>query len=308
MNGWVIFLIIIAILLVGGMIYIGLKVGMKLLHPPRKPLHQRPDDFGIRSYEEIMFPSKDGLRISGWYMEAKKEQGVVSSTIIFAHGYSQNRLEPHVPALALASDILRAGYDVLMFDFRNAGLSEGTISTIGLYEQRDLMGAVDYAKKLKPDHSIGLIGFSMGAATSLMVAGADPRVDAVVADSPFSSLPDYLRDNLPRWTRLPSFPFNWLILTLMPWFVREDPKKVKPIEALKRYGCKPVLLIHGTCDNTIPCVESEKLLEAAEHPEAELWKLEDADHVRCYSRDPEEYKKRVLKFFQKYLSNLNKKS
>nr|WP_113759719.1 alpha/beta hydrolase [Brevibacillus laterosporus] len=313
------FIILVMVLLV----VIGVYVGQKLLHPPRKPITIRPEDNGLPVYDCISFPSRDQLNMKGWYFssdkhreaflkqidegldtakqELKKLQPLKHATIIFAHGYSQNRLEPHLPALTLAKSFVQAGYDVMMFDFRSAGESEGKLSTVGLHEQKDLLGAIDFVKKREPNHRIGLIGFSMGAATSLMVAGDDERVNAVVADCSFSSLPDYLSNNLPRWTRLPAFPFTSIVLTVMPILVKESPEQVKPIEAVKRYGSRPLLLIHGREDKTIPYKESEKLYEAAVHPEAELWLVQEAGHVRCYAKDRASYCGRVLDFFDRYV-------
>ncbi|AYK05599.1 alpha/beta hydrolase [Brevibacillus laterosporus] len=305
------------------LVVISMYVGHKLLHPRRKPINVHPEDYGLPAYDCITFPSRDQLQMKGWYFsaakhreallnqidkgtaEAKQENNSVqplrNATIIVAHGYSQNRLEQHLPALTLAKSFIEAGYDTLLFDFRNAGESEGNLTTIGLEEQKDLLGAIDFATNYAPDHSIGLIGFSMGAATALLVAGEDERVNAVVADCPFALLSDYLSNNLPVWTRLPSFPFTSIILTVIPILVGASPKQVKPIEAVKRYGSRPLLLIHGREDKTIPYKESEKLYEAAMHPEAELWLVPEADHVRCYTRDRALYSRRVIQFFDRFV-------
>jgi len=72
-----------------------------------------------------------------------------------------------------------------------------------------LLGAVDYVKS-KPElnQEIVLMGFSMGASTSILAAAREPAVSAVIADSPFADLKNYLNDKLSVWTELPSFPFN----------------------------------------------------------------------------------------------------
>ncbi|MCR8939322.1 alpha/beta hydrolase [Brevibacillus laterosporus] len=317
------FLVCFIFVLIVLLVVISVYIGQKLLHPRRKPITNYPEDYGLSVYDCILFPSRDQLKMKGWYFSAAKHQeahlkqmdegadmatqesqhvqSLKHATIIVAHGYRQNRLEQHLPALTLAKSFVEAGYDAILFDFRNAGESEGSLTTIGLYEQKDLLGAIDFAKKRAPGHSIGLIGFSMGAATSLMVAGEDERVNAVVADCSFALLSDYLSNNLPIWTRLPSFPFTSIILTVIPILVGASPKQVKPIEAVKRYGSRPLLLIHGREDKTIPYKESEKLYEAAMHPEAELWLVPEADHVRCYTRDRELYSRRVLQFFDRYV-------
>ncbi len=278
---------------------IAMRVSWKLTHPPRKPVDMKPEDFGINMTESVSFPSRDPeVRLSGWYFSARANtMRSNGSTVIFAHGYSQNRQEPHLPALSLAARLLDEGFDVLMFDFRNAGESGGDLTTIGLREQLDLLGAVDYVAGRFPEHGIGLIGFSMGAATSLLATGQDARVKAVVADSPFFSLREYLEENLPQWTGLPRFPFNWLILQLSPLLYRADARQVKPFQAVTNTD-KPILFIHGTKDETVPYSNSERLYKLAGETRSELWLVPGAGHVRSFAMYPEEYAEKVATFYR----------
>jgi len=279
---------------------IAFQVTWKLTHPVRKAVDMAPADFGIRQTEEVRFPSREqAISLAGWYFSAEQNgYDPRRRTLIFAHGYSQNRLEPHLPALSLAAKLLADGYDVLMFDFRNAGKSSPSLTTIGLREQHDLLGAVDYVAATRPDHTIGLVGFSMGAATSLMAGGRDERIAAIVADSPFYSLREYLQENLPQWTGLPRIPFNWLILTLCPLVLGANPRQVKPYAAVKQ-AQKPIFFIHGTGDSTVPAENSEKLHALAADERADIWLVRHAGHVRSYALYPDEYALRVSGFLEK---------
>ncbi|MDF2683510.1 MAG: alpha/beta hydrolase [Brevibacillus sp.] len=279
---------------------IAFQVTWKLTHPIRKAIDMVPADFGIKHTEEVSFPSREGyITLSGWYFSAEQNgHAPRRRTIIFAHGYSQNRLEPHLPALSLAAKLLAGGYDVLMFDFRNAGDSSPSLTTIGLREQQDLLGAIDYVAATRPGQAMGLIGFSMGAATSLLVGGKDERISVIVADSPFYSLREYLQENLPQWTGLPRFPFNWLILTLCPILLGANPREVKPYLAVK-LAKKPIFFIHGTGDSTIPSDNSERLRALVTDKKASIWLVPHAGHVRSFSLVPEEYAERVIDFLEK---------
>jgi len=281
---------------------ISFQVTWKLTHPRRKPIDMEPKDFGLKHAEDVRFPSREaGISLAGWYFSAEKETGFSrGNTIIFSHGYSQNRQEPHLPALSLAAKLVREGYDVLMFDFRNAGESSDALTTIGLREQQDLLGAVDFVASSRPGHALGLIGFSMGSATSLLVGGVDQRIAAIVADSPFYSLQEYLEENLPQWTGLPRFPFNWFILTLTPVLMRANPRDVKPYDAVKQAE-KPIFFIHGTADATVPAMNSERLHALAGDPGSRLWLVPGAGHVRSYAMHPEEYGQKVIAFLNEVL-------
>lgn len=279
---------------------ISFQVTWKLTHPKRKPIDMEPRDFGLEQAEDVRFPSREaGISLAGWYFSAEKETGYSRrKTVIFSHGYSQNRQEPHLPALSLAAKLVRDGYDVLMFDYRNAGKSSDALTTIGLHEQQDLLGAIDFVAASRQGHGLGLVGFSMGSATSLLVGGVDQRIAAIVADSPFYSLQEYLEENLPQWTGLPRFPFNWFILTLTPVLMRANPRDVKPYLAVKQAD-KPIFFIHGTADTTVPAVNSERLYAMASDPGSQLWLVPEAGHVRSYAMHPEEYGQRVVEFLNK---------
>jgi uncharacterized protein len=282
--------------------FIALKVTWKLTHPTRKPLDMDPKDFGLDHAENVRFSSREaGITLAGWYFSAEQQIGHGrQQTLIFSHGYSQNRQEPHLPALSLAARLVHDGYDVLMFDFRNAGESSDALTTIGLREQQDLLGAIDFAQSKKPEHALGLVGFSMGAATSLLVGGVDDRIRAIVADSPFYSLKEYLEENLPKWTGLPPIPFNWFILTLSPIMLGANPRDVKPYQAVQQAN-KPIFFIHGTGDDTIASKNSERLLDLATDGKSSLWLVPMAGHVRSYAKYPDEYGQKVIGFFNEAL-------
>lgn len=86
----------------------------------------------------------------------------------------------------------------MAFDLSSQGKSDGDLITLGLNEKYDLLGAVSYLKSR--DHTgdnIGVIGFSMGAATTLLAANENDDIKAVIADSPFRNAGLFLREGLP---------------------------------------------------------------------------------------------------------------
>ncbi|WJH33118.1 alpha/beta hydrolase [Paenibacillus sp. CC-CFT747] len=188
-------------------------VGWSLTHPAKKPLTEMPSDYGL-SYEKISFPSRDGkISLKGWFLPGA--EGTGGKTVIIAHGYSKNRLQDDAHIMPLVQSIIKEGYGVVMFDFRNSGESGGSLTSVGEYEEQDLLGAIDWVKQEHPGRT-ALLGFSMGASTALMAAAEEPSVASVIADSPFSHLERYLKENLPAWSHLPSFPFTPLILGILP--------------------------------------------------------------------------------------------
>lgn len=282
---------VVALFIVVG---IALYVGWQLSHPAKKPLDASPEDYGL-TYESFVTQSRlDNITLSGWVMESSQP---AEGVLVFAHGYRGNRLETPVPGLALASDLVKEGYHVVMFDFRNSGESEGEKTTVGFEEKHDLISVVHWAHERYPDLPVGVIGFSMGAATALEAAEEEPLIQAVVADSPFRDLNDYLSENLSFWSGLPDFPFTPVILGLLPLLIGLEVEEVSPQEAIQHLTI-PVLLIHGTQDEAIPPSNSEAIYANGNPDQVQLWITEGAGHVRSYNLYPEEYFKKVIQLLE----------
>jgi len=274
-----------------GVLGISSYVGWNLTHPARQPLDSTPQSLAM-SYEDVSFPSRiDGLALKGWLIRAPGSR----DTIVFAHGYRKNRLNSDVPILPIARELNARGYNILMFDFRNSGESEGSLTSVGQYEVRDLLGAVDFIKS-QPDlnRQIVLYGFSMGASTAIMAGARDLDVAAVIADSPFADLRSYLYENLSVWSELPSIPFNQAFFIVVPPLTGLQPNAVSPVEEVKNFAGRPLLLIHGLADADVP-VENSRALQQA-YPEARLLTVPGGLHVKNYEADPGLYIQSVTAF------------
>lgn len=291
-------------LLIVGVVGVSVYVGWNLSHAPPRPVDRTPAELGL-AYETVEFPATDGVLLRGWFLPAvpgDAESGGAEAgtrTIIFSHGFRGNRLEPGVPALELARSLINEGFNVLMFDFRNHGESDGNVTTLGYHEVKDIFGAVEWLRRERAAQSqeIGLIGFSMGAVTAIMAASNEPAIGAVVADSPFSDLRSYLQVNMPVWTGLPNVPFTWTIMAILPPLIDLQVDEVSPLAAMLTMS-QPVLLIHTDGDGAIPVGESLLLAEAGHPARTELWIVGGDRHVGARSVDPVEYDARVIAFFR----------
>lgn len=290
---WLLITLISLIVIASGVVIgISVHVGNSMTHPEKKAIEEVPSDHGM-DYDDIEFLSDDGeTDLSGWVIHPEEE---AQMTVIFGHGYKGNRYEDHISFFEIAEGLLERGYRVVFFDFRYAGDSGGEMSTVGAKEQLDMLGAVDYIAD-EYDDPIGLLGFSMGGSTALLTASQTDEVIAVVADSPFSDLEDYLKVNLPVWSDLPDFPFTPVILTIMPIITDLDPKEASPISVLDDVAPRPVLFIHNKGDDSVPYTESEKM--ADKHPDIfSFWLTEGEGHVKSFKQNKEEYIERVDAFY-----------
>lgn len=318
-----------------GVVGISVYVGWNLSHAPRKALDGDPSQYGL-AYEDVEFLSaEDDVLLRGWFVPARADGAAVSdvrsgtadiesdvgtdiegtaadvrvvaeaapfpagrATVIVAHGFRGNRLETGVPALGLTASLVDAGFNVLLFDFRNTGESEGTVTTLGYHEKKDIVGAVAWLKAQRPEAAafVGVVGYSMGAVTAALAAAEEPAIDALILDSPFADLRPYLRENMPVWTGLPNVPFTWTIMTLLPPLIGLDPAAVSPLAAMPGLT-QPVLLIHADGDEAIPVDNSWQLAAAGVQDRTELWIVPGGKHIGARSLDAEKYDRRVVEFF-----------
>lgn len=246
--------------------------------------------------EDVVIPSFDGTRLYGWWMEAGKE----SPTVVVFHGVKKNRTDVLRAALALR----RAGLNVLVFDGRAHGSSEGRYVTYGHNERRDAEAALAWlvSEKQVDKGRIGVAGESMGAAIALQVAAHNPHIRAVWADSPFASLRRVAAEFLCRVTHLPNAmvtPVLWTAIQMANYRGKFDVNAINPIELAEQIKC-PVTLVHGTADQLIATAHSENIL-AVLGGKKEIWFVEGARHARSARHAKQEYSKRLVSFFNEHL-------
>jgi uncharacterized protein len=247
--------------------------------------------------EEVTFPSRaDELKISGWFLPASQTP---APAIVLCHGVWTGRRE----CLPLALRFQAAGYNVLTFDFRAHGLSEGRFTSVGHHETNDVLGAVAYVKS-RPEvdpRRIGVIGFSMGAAASIQAAARCQDIAVLVADSAYADFLDAARYSFRLVTRVPHFPLAPMAMRWAKWLVNVDANQLRPIDVIGRIAPRPVLIGHGELDEIVPVRHAHTLFKAAGEPK-ELWIHPEAHHVGARDMDADGYFARIERFVSDALS------
>jgi fermentation-respiration switch protein FrsA (DUF1100 family) len=274
---------------------VAVYTGWVLTHPKHKAIKDSPANYGL-TFEAVTFTSReDGLHLQGWYLPATAPS---TKTVVIAHGFQGNREETGPGALNVAKDLVQNGYNALLFDFRDSGESEGDKVTVGYLETRDLEGAVDFVRS-KGAQKVALLGYSMGASTAMLVGARMPEVNAVVADSGFSALSPFLLENAKHFTKLPDFPFTYLIWATVPPVLGANLSQVSPMKEMGALAKKPLFIIHGDKDDTVNYHHALDLMEAyrangGQH--GEVWIVPGAGHVKAYRVAPVLYKEKLLDF------------
>lgn len=282
--------VLVALVVVGIVAPVGLWY--LRLHPFHGAIEDDPGRLGI-AFEPVAFTSlTDGAPLRGWHMPAPAPTG---RAIVIVPGIDDDRLVDGV-TLGLAPTLLDAGFDVLAFDLRGEGESGGEPITFGAREQDDVLGAVALARARGAKH-VGVLGFSLGAGASILATAASNEIDALVTDSAFAELTDTLRHGLEVNLHLPA-PVATYALLFYPLLSGTDPATVSPVSVIGSIAPRPVLLIHGTADTTVPVGDSERLLRAAATATTERWLVEGGKHTHSYFVDPAAYTSRVTTFFE----------
>lgn len=243
--------------------------------------------------EDITFAPLHGDHlVSGWYMPHPQ----ATTTIIVCPGYRGQRSD----VLGTCAQLWRAGHNVLGFEYYGHGTVVGKPITLGYREINDFLGAVAYAKQRAPQARIGAVGYSMGAAMTIMGSVRTDAVEAVVADSSFATHRSVVEYGVWRTLHLPFIIFDWTTDLLLWLRAGYHFHQVEPIRDIGKLSPRPILLIHGLKDTVVNPRDATLLYEAAGEPK-ELWVVPEADHCAAYFEDRALYVKKLIDFFEQNL-------
>lgn len=205
---------------------------------PTKPIGATPAHAGI-AYEPVSFAAADGVRLTGWFIPAERPRG----TILFFHGNGGNISY----LLETVKLVPRLDHNLLVFDYRGYGESEGSPTEEGTY--LDAEAAWDYLVRVRGcvPTSIVLMGRSLGGAVASWLAQRH-AAGALILESTFTSLPDRAAEVYPY------FPVRWMLRFRYDTLAR-----------LGAIRC-PVLVIHSPEDEIVPYHHGRKLFERANEP------------------------------------------
>lgn len=278
----------ILVFIVGFIIFLSFVNFILSIIPPKFKTNVNPATYNLK-YENVSFVTSDGLKLRGWFIPNEESDAVV----IVGHGYPFDKAN-----ILQATHFLAEEYNLLLFDFRYFGESEGRYTTGGVKESRDVLAAIKFLKDKKNFTKIGAIGFSMSGAAILMSESKDLK--AAVIDSTYATGDLILERLYVFFPGVLKLPFIWLMKFYALLFLKINANEVSPLDSIVNVEF-PALLIHGENDSQIPVKNSQLLYENSNKDKTELWIVSNADHGMAFVVNPEEYQKKVLEFFGKHL-------
>lgn len=260
--------VIILLTYVGVCVIIGL-LQRHLIYFPTRDYDATPRDVGLE-FEDLTLSTADGVSIAAWYVPHPEPKG----SLIFCHGNAGN-MSDRLHSIKLLHGM---GVNVLVFDYRGFGRSEGRPSEQGTYS--DAVAVWRYLVETRGElpGRVILFGRSLGGAVAIELAlrvelgeitappdespfrrdvirqpepGAAPTgrtPGALVVESTFTSLLDIGR------LHYPLLPVRWLLTY-----------RYESIAKVARIRC-PKCFFHGKEDKLIPFENGLKLFEAASEP------------------------------------------
>ncbi|MFP4589677.1 MAG: alpha/beta hydrolase [Candidatus Acetothermia bacterium] len=259
---------------------------------PRGRIQQKtPADVGL-PYRDIQLETESKVLLEGWYIQNENSD----KGIILSPGRGTNRWT----LLQAAPFLYEEGYNVLLFDPRTTGLSEGREYGFGYYQSKDIAQIANHLKKVEGVERIGVLGISAGASAGLLATLNTDIIGAVVADSPFANLKMVA-------SSYEEFKNDWALQFLFPVYMEAanltlgvdisvETDLLKQIPELDT----PVFFIHSQDDQMIAAENSQLLYEKAPGPK-ESWFPSGAAHGRVSEEYPDEYRARVVEFFDNHL-------
>jgi pimeloyl-ACP methyl ester carboxylesterase len=278
-----------------------------------KPLFITPYGQPVDDAEFVRFPTGNGLTLCGCYLPARTPR---KGVIVFGLEFGSNRW-----SCVGYCDFLRdAGYDVFSFEPRGQGESDSQpgyepLQWVTNYDVEDFQAVLTYLKS-RPDadpRGVGLFGLSKGASAGLMAGAGDPYLRCAVTDGAFAchtTMVPYMQ----RWVLI--YCHSETIIKLLPvWYYRMAAymaltriEKQRGCsfphleEVIDRLAPRPLFMIHGGGDNYIKPYMAQALFEHAGEPK-QFWLVERAKHNHAFQMAGDEYKRRVLEFFDRHLAS-----
>ena len=253
--------------------------------------------------QRISFRTTDGLTLRGSLLnsEVTNPPGLV----LFLPELGGN----HWMARRYCQSLLKQGFVVLSFDFRNQGSSDSQtgytpIHWMTEFEMRDVDAALQFAESNERLSTLPLIAFgvSRGGVAALLTGCRYPRIRCVIADSAFGTMA-MIRFFVDRFVKL---VIPETVFRLLPkWHVEATLRQAVTLSERSR-NCRyahlekdvsgldasTVLLISGGRDSYVT-PEIAAHLHKIVGSGAELWIAAGAKHNMSRSVQPEEYDRRV---------------
>lgn len=248
-----------------------------LIYQPDKYLYTHPDHFKTK-FDNFTFNSLDGTKLSGWKLYSKTKNP--KNLLIYFHGNAQNLTSHFVNAVWMTDH----SYDVLIFDYRGYGLSEGRPEPKGVSE--DGLAFLNYSYEHYINGGYGrLIVYTQSLGGAIALRSLEDfkhkeDISLLVLDSTFLSPRDVAREKTNR---------------LFKYLISNDFTAKPELSHLSM----PVLSIHSTDDSVISYSLGEDLFNKIRSPKKDFWTLSIKGHGNIFFIQNLKYREMFIRYINK---------
>jgi uncharacterized protein len=310
----VVVLVSVSVIVITVYAALSIYIATKLVYVPQTTIYATPASLGLQ-FKYVTFPSReDQVQLKGWFIPGVLPDGNLTAkrTIIMVHGTRTNRADKDAGLLKLSGELARHGFAVLAFDMRGTGESPAAPLSLGYFEQRDVLGAVDFLRtgplaypELGRPRIIGGWGVSMGAASLMMAAAQEPAIRAIVSDCAYADIIPILEREVPKGGHLPAlFTPGTLFAARVLYGI--DFYAVRPVDIVGSIAPRPIFFIHGASDTYVPPSNMDALVTAARtgsHANVQSWLVPGAEHAQSFNTEGAVYVDRVVAFYDAALGS-----
>ena len=250
-----------------------------------------------KALKDTFIINKEGVKLHAYYVLAKQP---TPKTAVLIHGYTDNSISMFSLGYMYNQEF---NYNIILPDLQYHGESEGSIIQMGWKDRLDILEWIDLAPTLlRTNPDFVLHGVSMGAATTMMVAGekTDSNIKCFVEDCGYTSVWDEFSGEAKVRFNLPSFPIlditSWLCDVMYGW----NFKEASALRAISQCHL-PMLFIHGAKDTFVPTEMVYRLYDVKPKPK-DLWVVPLAEHAVSYKNNREIYTEKVESFINLYMN------
>lgn len=272
----------------------------------------------LPGYSQTNFTSfDDQTNLSGWFFKTDNPK----STIILVHDTGSNKMQFDLNTVDLIEDMLGAGYNVFLFDLRNSGESEGTISGYGYLEWMDVIGAIAHVRQISVTTNVILYGIGSGCSSVLLALDKLPAageydmtyaeniqnlafdrgyVTGVILDSPAKNSDDYISPLVRQESSM-----GFLTQYTVPYAIRISAGETSSVNLsadISRLQI-PVCILYGDQDTFVGTSKISQIVSERErlHPNTTSSNVfSGAGYVESFAKDPVGYRKAILDFLTAY--------
>lgn len=272
----------------------------RIYHPQSRKTRKGPNEFGLPAIPTRIPVMNESLTLDAWWIP----KDGAHHTVIVCHEWGTHKGSK----LRHAECLHRAGYHVLLFDFRNHGESDLDPSWWGMSRRftDDLESVIKFTYERLScwQGKVAVVAFSFSTFPAIYVAATRRHltVDAMILDSgPTLSLEAlgirfievYGKAALPAICKGPVGYRVYKYVFVRALLIMLDVKWPVPLTDL----ATKFLFIAGEHDAVAVPQEVERVMALS--CDSEMWVAPGANHLMAYWRDPEGYASRVIDFLKR---------